>query len=401
MTLPRSEMVPDDPDQLPPARRRRARRLITPLNADERADFIERLARRVSPSFDFFVFSLLAGIVIGAGLILDSSAVLVLGALLSPFMAPVVGLSLGTVIGSLRFFLRSLAGWIVGSVLIFGAGALAGFAVENLGLILDPQLIQARALAQLSWPDFLVLALGAMLTATSLVRAGYNPVLPSVALAYELYLPLAAAGFGLVSGEPFLFPDGLVVFVVHLAWAALLGAFTLALLGFRPPTLFGYTLGGALMLVGVILLVGISGAGAALSGNIALPTRTPTLTPTLAPTATRTATAVPPTTTQTVTATPTQTETPVPTVTPSPTPVLALVDAGEEGGAFIRATPGFDGEILTVLANGEVVEVLSQRPEEVGNARWVQVRTTDGEVGWMIDFVLAIATPAPNWTPTG
>jgi hypothetical protein len=37
MTLPNSEQFPDDPDSLPPARRRRARRLLAPLNADERA----------------------------------------------------------------------------------------------------------------------------------------------------------------------------------------------------------------------------------------------------------------------------------------------------------------------------------------------------------------------------
>jgi hypothetical protein len=42
---------------------------------------------------------------------------------------------------------------------------------------------------------------------------------PSVAIAYELYLPLAAAGFGLSSRIQNLWPDGLVIFTVYLAWA--------------------------------------------------------------------------------------------------------------------------------------------------------------------------------------
>ncbi len=56
-----SKRFPNDPDRLPPARRRRARRLLTPLDADERAAFLDEIAHRTYPSFDFFLFSLLAG----------------------------------------------------------------------------------------------------------------------------------------------------------------------------------------------------------------------------------------------------------------------------------------------------------------------------------------------------
>ena len=66
---------------------------------------------------------------------------------------------------------------------------------------------------------------------------GRAPALPSVLLAYELYLPLAIAGLGLGSGVPHLWPDGLVIYAINLAWGALLGAVTLAILGFRPLTL--------------------------------------------------------------------------------------------------------------------------------------------------------------------
>jgi hypothetical protein len=103
MSLPKSDNIPDDPDLLPPARRRRARRLLAPLEVDERTIVLDQVRRRTSPSFDFFLFSVIAGIIFSLGLMLDSPVVLVLGAIFAPLMAPVIGLSLATVVGSYKF----------------------------------------------------------------------------------------------------------------------------------------------------------------------------------------------------------------------------------------------------------------------------------------------------------
>lgn len=391
MNLSQLEQTPDDPNNLPPARRRRAGRLLAPLDADERADFLDALAHRASPSFDFFLFSLFSGGIISIGFVLDSPALLVLGAVLAPVMAPAIGVSLGTVVGSVRVFLRSLVGLVIGAILVVLAGALAGVVARAW---LPLSLSQAHSHSQLLWTDFLVLAAGAILTSAGLARSKINPLLPSVALAYELYLPLAAAGFGLGSGVPHLWPDGLVVFVVHLAWGALLGALTLAILGFRPLTLFGYTLGGAVTLVGIILLIGISGAGAAFGAQIAMPTAVPSSTPTITLTVTPTLTPVPPTITPTLTKTPTSTITP--TITPSltPTPILALIQAEDGLGALIRAEPG--GQVIGSLVNNTLMQILPETVEtETGI--WVRVIAPDGTEGWMLQSLLQIATPAPDW----
>jgi hypothetical protein len=276
-------------------------------------------------------------------------------------------------------------------------GYLTGYAAQ---VWLPLELAQAHLHARLSWPNFLVLALGAVVTTASLVRYENTPELPSVALAYELYLPLAAAGIGLGSGEPFLWPDGLVVFALHLSWSALLGALTLAILGFRPLTLFGYTLGGVVTLIGVLILIGITGIGAAYGGNFAIPTPVPTNTPTLTVTLTPvppTNTPVPPTATLTPSITPTQTPTPSRTPTPTVTPILALVQAGDAGGAHLRAEPGFQSESLQLLANGTLLKVLPEQPMDEGGAFWVHVETVEGQVGWIVQTALATATPAPNW----
>lgn len=398
MNLPKSEMFPDDPERLPPARRRRARRLLAPLDVDERAANLDSLARRTSPSFDFYLFSLLAGAVISVGFLIDSPAILVLGTLLAPLMAPAVGVSFGTVIGSVRSFARSLIGLSIGSGLVLGMGALAGYVSRYW---FTPQFDQAYIHAQLSWPNLLVLLVGAGLTTITMVHAERGPVLPSVALAYALYLPLAVAGIGMGSGQPHLFPDGLVVFAVHLAWGVLFGALTLAVLGFRPLTIFGYTLGGAVTLAGAILMVGISGTGAVFGAQIALPTLTPTATYTTTPTLTVTPTptsTLTPTPTLTSTLTPTRTLTPTLTPTLSPTPVYARVNASIElGGANLREEPSSKSRLLRTVQNGTLVQVMDETLEVDGRI-WILVRIpNDNLEGWMLLSALQMATPAPDW----
>ena len=397
MTQFNSNITPDDPEKLPPARRRRAHRLLAPMESEDRIDFLDKVAHRVSPSFDFFLFSLLAGAVIAGGFLLNSQPLLVLGVLLSPLMAPVVGIALGTVVGSVRFFVRSLVGLLIGGVLVFAVGLLAGY-VARLWYPLD--LSQAHLNAQVSWATLVLVALGAGLTSAAMVRSEKSAALPSVALAYGLYLPISAAGIGLGSGEPFLFPDGLVLFAQYLSWAVLIAILTFVILGFRPLTLFGYTVGAVVLLLGIVVLIGISEVEASIGAQIALPTKVPTSTPTQTLTMTATLTPVPPTATATQSLTPippTFTQTPTRTITPTATPIVALVNAGEGGGAHLRAEPGFQAPSITVLPNGTPVQVFPDDPVEEGGGIWIHVRTLQGQDGWILQILLVTATPAPNW----
>jgi hypothetical protein len=395
MTQFNSTIIPDDPENLPPARRRRARRLLAPVDPGDRASSLDRVAHRASPSFDFFLFSLLSGAGIAVGFLLDEPALLVLGALLAPLMGPVVGLSLGTLVGSLRFFFRSVIGLAIGGLFVFAVGYLAGYAITPW---LPRELALAHRYAQLAWPNFVLIALGAGLASAAMVRSERNATLPSVALAYGLFLPLCAAGIGLGSGLENLWPDGLVVFALHLAWAVLIGAIVLGILGFRPLTLFGYTLGGAVILAAVVLAIALGGLGAVFTAGVALPTLAPTLTPTDTATAPLTLTPLPPTSTQTSTVTATTTRTATVTITPSPTPILALVVAGESGGAHLRQEPGFASPSLAVLTNGTILQVFPDLPVQEGSGIWVHVETQDGVEGWILQSLLVTATPAPNWS---
>jgi len=403
MNLPKTEQIPDDPNLLPPARRRRAGRLLTPLSSSDRESFLDEVALRVSPSFDTFLFSLIAAITISFGLLVDSPALLILGVLFAPTMTPIVGLSLGTVTGSTRFFGRSLVSLLIIFVLVLLISTLTGYLLTTLGF---SDLIQVYYYSQLIWHNLLVLAVGTILTVITTVRSKRRIAVAGVALSYEIFLPLAVAGLGLGSGIPHLWPDGLVVFAVHLALASLLGAITLVILGFRPLTMFGYTLGGVALLVISIIILGLSSVGAAFWGQVAIPTAipsatsTPTVTPSKTLTPSATSTPIPPTSTlppsATLSATPTPSDTPI----PSPTPVYAIIDALEEyGGGYIRSSPELynPDTIIQSVLNGTLVEILSDKPEVAGGYEWLYVRLPDGTEGWMLQSILLAATPAPNW----
>lgn len=387
-----------EPDRLSAARRRRAQRMLTQLRADERETFLETLAHQLSPSIDLFLYTLLAAVLIGFGFRFDQRALLVAGALVAPRMGPIAGLALAAVSGSLRYFLRLLVSLAVSLVLL---GAVAGAAG---GLMLPPGIASVLAVghAKLNLVDFALLLAAAALLARGLSRSrgdGPEPVqaaaLPSAALAYEICLPFAAAGIGLVSGNNDLFQGALLTGALHLTWAIVAGIAVLAILGFRPLTGSGHSLAISITLMAVIALASAFGLG--VSVMAAAPTPTPT--PTATPTATRTPTAtITPTATRTATptATATRTATGTPTAT-LPPPAGVIFNTGGLG-VTLRGEPGLNAPAIAFLQDGEVLEVL-EGPRLVDAGQWWQVRTAAGRVGWVLGDYLATATPGPSPTP--
>lgn len=417
MSLPTIEPIPEENTPLPPARRRRQRRMILPQDSSERAEFVRELARRMVPSFDFFLFSLLSGLALGIAMLLDAPALFVLAALIAPFMAPTLGIALGSVAGTVSFILRSLGSLSIGSLIVFLCGAMTGWAAS-----MQPGRGYSMAAynSHFSWPGFFLLVLGAALTTYLIARAPYSrPLVSSVAIAYGLYLPAGAAGFGLTSGIAGLWPDALVLFAVHLVWAIIAAIIVLALLGLRPLNAQAYVLSVVFALAGLLLVFVVfntpftrPSANMLSSGQITggfsaqKPSPQPSSTPAQNATASQTAASNEPTATKqpeatrTNTATPTRTlvptQTATVTITPVPTPVWARINASEGNGALVRAQANYTAPVVQSLLNGTLVEVLPEVVEN-GGAAWVHVRLVNGKDGWIVRALLRTATPAPGW----
>ena len=430
MTIPNESTQPPEPHPesriSARARRRRARRTFFPKDAQGRAAVMAALAKRAYPSYELFIFSLLSGAVLGVGYIFDSYGVLLLGILFAPLMVPWVGFVLSIISGTPRLFVQTLAGLLISALLVFGASTLAGLASR---LILPHTFNAAFTLSRLWWPDLIVMALGAILLTVSFVRSESKPYLPSVLVAYELLMPLSASGFGVGNGIGDLWPYGVLVFIVQLAWATIFGLITLAVLRFRPLSGVGYifTLGVSVAVVLALfwLTNPLASQPVEPTTEAALPAITATLEPpstkTISPTAFPSETAVPPRPTETESVleeTPEESDgtvTPVPltldvtlpvtetrtsTPEPEPTPIYAFIHAREGGGAYIRREPG--GNVIATLDNGSIVQVLPDT-QDYNGVLWIHIVATRNDIrveGWIIQSVLETATPVPNWEPS-
>jgi len=395
MTLPTSEPIPDENEKLPPARRRRNQRQILLAGSDERTAYLDELANRTIPGFDFFLFSILSGLILGLAVLLDSPILFMLAALVAPFMAPVAGLSLATILGSFRFFLRVLGATVIGGGLVFGMGVLAGLVHQYLP---DLPLTQAHLNAQMSWLGFVVLTLGVMLMTLAMRRSEQKPLVPNVILAYTLYVPLGIAGFGLMSRQADLWNGGLVTFGVYLVWTILVGTVGLAIMGFHPLKTFGYVVWVTIAVIGLAILIvvqiGNTPVTPPLSFMAASETETTTSTETLTATITLTETLTPTIITRTPTRTLVPSETPTMTLTPAPTPVWAIISS--ERGVLIRSDPNSNSSVVASALQGSLVQVVPDQVVKDGGTTWVQVITGNGIKGWVLQSLLATATPAPN-----
>jgi uncharacterized membrane protein len=392
MSLPTSEPLPPDDYNLRPARKRQRQRLLVPSDLGEKTRFIQELARQSIPSVGFFFYILVSGLILVAALLLNAPALYILAALVAPFMVPLIGLALAGVVGSPLFFLQAAGGLGISAVIYFLCGVLAGWLTQFFPFLPADQ---AMFHTQFSAADAVLLTLGAGVTMFMMVRTpDRKPLVAGVALAYEILIPVGVAGFGLIKGGSGLWPDGLVVFTVHTAWAVLFSALMLVVMGLHPRSLLGYTyaFGSTLLLLGAAVAVAISGLGTALSARLALPTFTPTVTSTPTLTLTPSMTPVPPTATSTPTKTLVPTLTPTITDTPAPTSVWAKVWADYKG-AVMRESPSYQAKVVKSMLNETLVILLPDPPINSEGALWYHVRIVSGETGWMVRTLLMTATP--------
>ncbi len=393
-----TQSVPPSPapaDDLPaasrPTRRRRNRSFIIRPSEDEIDGRLDSIARRATPTFDFFAFALLSGALLGIGYIIDAPAILLFGLLAAPILAPWIGAILGIAVGETRFFGQAMGGLLTATAMIFVTGILAGLASR---IFMPLTFNEAFFHARLWWPDILLTLIGTAIITISLIQSEEKPILASLMVAYGLFLPISVAGFGLGNGVSGLWPQAFFVFLVHLSASMLLGLAIFMYMGFRPISTSGYIGAGIAAVICLALLVGIAGFGTLLSNRMT-PAATPELTPEALPSPTTGGLPTPslqPSPTRLV-LTPTAIASPTPS--PQPTPAYGRVQS-PGNGAVIRSTPG--GTAITTVENGYLVEIQPVPPEIVNGVAWIRVlvQTPSRDIdGWMQQSLIATATPAP------
>ncbi len=383
-------------------RRRRTSRIVERPDASQLSDRLESIAHRASPTFDFFVFSFLSGCILGIGYILDAPAILLIGILVVPLLAPWVGAALSAATGENRFFGQTFGGFLTAVLMVFSLAALAGLASR----IFQPLTAsQAFLHARLWWPDLLLLVIGTVVLIISFIQSDEKPILASLMLAYEIYLPASAAGFGLGSGVQGLWPEAVLVFSIHLAISLITSLIIFFYMGFRPLEPKGYALTIGIVLIGLVVVAGFAGLGSLINvrGDQASATPAPISTPTISPALVLLTTPSPTLSLKpvpspsaipvrpSVTVTPTLDVTPGPTLLP--TPIYGRVQS-ESGGVYVRIKPA--GTTITTVENGYLVEILPDKPIILEGSTWIHViiQTPNREInGWVLLNLITTATP--------
>ena len=132
----------------------------------------------------------------------------------------------------------------------------------------------------------------------------------------------------------------------------------------------------------------------------ARPAATSTALPTAAPTNT-----LPPTAAPTIGDTPALQPTAAPTATPTaaPTPATREVYVNSDDGLNLRSDPSSTATLLRTLANGTRLTAIGvANPPDAGGVAWQNVRTTEGQSGWVAAQFLVETKPvavAPTATP--
>lgn len=238
----------------------------TPFLPDERrAEVLDQLSQASSPSFDFFLLTVLSTTIATFGLITDSAAVVIGAMLVAPLMSPILGLSLASVAGEHAMFQRALVALVRGVILSIALSAILSWMAQALPFDVL-QSLPGEVLARTHPTPFdLVVALaGGAAAAYALAQPHLSAALPGVAIATALVPPLCTVGVGLSVENPGVTFGALLLFLTNLVTISFAGIAIFAVLGFRPryfeETWFGMPRGlavstGLVMLVTVPLVV--------------------------------------------------------------------------------------------------------------------------------------------------
>ena len=398
MSLPSSERLPGDINDLPPARQRHIRRQPRSVSLAERQILLDSIIKLTAPTLAFFIRALLGALTLGSALYLQNLALLIVAIVIFPVPAPLFGLALYPPTLKIKHALKALVSLLVLIALVFSAGLVAGV-FQTFGY---PDPLGLFRFTALYWLDLAIVGISAFISPLILLRQGKNPRELGVLLSYTLLVPFALFGFGLSNGNPALWYGALFVGFEHFGLALLLAVFSFVILGFSPKKPLGWLI--VVAALAVFLAVTSIGINYPVRQTQSVPLTVPTVThPALSseipvdPTKPVKTNTVAPTETPIIpTSAATHTPSPSPLITATTTPgtIARWGVVKSDVGVVIRKNPAFDAEIVTYANNGDPVEIFGETTAPNG-LRWYQVLTDTGQSGWVLSSLLQIQTTAP------
>lgn len=206
-------------------------RLFPRLNVEEQLELREAMSDSARPGVNFFVLIVLSSVIATLGLLLNSAAVVIGAMLVAPLMSPILGFSLGMVLGDVRLIRLSIESMFKGVALALVIAVLIGV-VSPIKDVTDEIMIRTQP----TLLDLTVALASGMAGAYALSREEVGAALPGVAISAALMPPLSVAGLGLSFGRPQVAGGAFLLFLANIAAISLAGVVVFVLLGIRSQT---------------------------------------------------------------------------------------------------------------------------------------------------------------------
>ena len=190
-------------------------------------EVVEGLIESSRLTGDFYLMLILSAVVVTLGLMLNNSAVIIGGMLITPLLTPVLTLALGIVIADAKLIWRSVKIVLKSTGIVLGVALVISllFPIDEFNLEIESRLIS-------NIPYFLVAFTAGLAATFAWARKDLYAMLPGVAIAVSLLPPLSVFGIGIskLSGE--IARDSLVTFLLNLFGIILGSVIMFSLLNF-------------------------------------------------------------------------------------------------------------------------------------------------------------------------
>ena len=204
------------------------------LNRPQKNVVIRHTLDASFPDLDYYVLVILACALASLGLAMNSTATIIGAMLVSPLMAPILGVSMGSVTGNSQLFKRSLITIAAGIMLSLALSfSLTHFLIRlPFGFFESvPREILVRVAP--TPLDLLIALVGGIIGAYAWSNEHISSALPGVAISISLMPPLCTAGISLALGNHAHAVGATLLFLSNLVAIIFAGLVTFVLMGFN------------------------------------------------------------------------------------------------------------------------------------------------------------------------
>ncbi|MFX0106260.1 MAG: TIGR00341 family protein [Candidatus Hodarchaeota archaeon] len=182
---------------------------------EEQIDVSEEISSRVSVeeiestikegmelNIDFYLFIIIAAFIAGAGLILNSTAIIIGSMIISPLMGPILGVSYGMISKNYNLVKKGIFGQLISVIIAIGIGVL----LASLAFLIYSSPSITNEMMSRNFPTIfdLIVSIGAGLAVGFAITGKIQSSLVGIAIAVSLMPPAVNIGVTLIYGNLFL-----------------------------------------------------------------------------------------------------------------------------------------------------------------------------------------------------